>query len=70
MVLLIRAPLARGWFYRPAGERRTRRPLPGRAIGAPSLERLAREELRKLQAALHDLGECRKLLAAALSPQS
>jgi DNA-binding transcriptional MerR regulator len=44
------------------------RPLPGRAIGGPSLERLARDELRKLQAALHDLGECRKLLAAALSP--
>jgi len=44
------------------------RPLPGRAIGGPSLERLARDELRKLQAALHDLGECRKLLAAALNP--
>jgi DNA-binding transcriptional MerR regulator len=46
------------------------RPLPGRAIGGPSLERLARDELRKLQAALHDLGECRKLLAAALNPQA
>jgi hypothetical protein len=46
------------------------RQLPGRAIGGPSLERLAREELRKLQAALHDLGECRKLLAAALNPQA
>jgi DNA-binding transcriptional MerR regulator len=37
-----------------------------RSLGPPSLDRLAREELRKLQAALHDLGECRKLLAAAL----
>ena len=44
------------------------RALP-RNLGPPSLERLAREELRKLQAALHDLGECRKLLAAALNPQ-
>jgi hypothetical protein len=34
------------------------------------LDRLAREELRKLQAALHDLGECRKLLAAALEQPS
>ena len=40
-----------------------------RNLGPPSLERLAREELRKLQAALHDLGECRKLLAAALNQQ-
>jgi DNA-binding transcriptional MerR regulator len=39
------------------------RPLAARK----SLDRLAREELRKLQAALHDLGECRKLLAAALN---
>ncbi len=44
------------------------RALP-RNLGPPSLERLARDELRKLQAALHDLGECRKLLAAALSQQ-
>lgn len=41
-----------------------------RSLGPPSLERLARDELRKLQAALHDLGECRKLLAAALNPQT
>ncbi len=54
----------------PERSRVSSRPLPGRAIGAPSLERLAREELRKLQAALHDLGECRKLLATALNPQS
>jgi DNA-binding transcriptional MerR regulator len=45
------------------------RSLP-RAFGPPSLERLAREELRKLQAALHDLGECRKLLAAAFNQQA
>jgi DNA-binding transcriptional MerR regulator len=47
------------------------RPLPAtRNLGPPSLDRLARDELRKLQAALHDLGECRKLLAAALNPQA
>jgi DNA-binding transcriptional MerR regulator len=47
------------------------RPLTAtRNLGPPSLERLARDELRKLQAALHDLGECRKLLAAALNPQA
>jgi DNA-binding transcriptional MerR regulator len=45
------------------------RSLSARSLGPPSLDRLAREELRKLQAALHDLGECRKLLAAALNPQ-
>jgi len=43
------------------------RALVAREIGPPSLERLARGELRKLQAALHDLGECQKLLAAALN---
>ncbi len=42
------------------------RALSARSLRPPSLERLAREQLRKLQAALHDLGECRKLLAAAL----
>ena len=52
----------------PERNRATSRPLPGRHIAAPSLERLAREELRKLQAALQDLAECRKLLAAALNP--
>ena len=31
----------------------------------PSRPMLSREDLRKLQAALHELGECRKLLAAA-----
>jgi len=36
----------------------------------PTLGRLAREELKKLQAALNDLGECRKLLAAALNQQA
>ena len=30
----------------------------------PSQQRLSREDLRKLQAALHELGECRKALAA------
>jgi DNA-binding transcriptional MerR regulator len=52
------------------GPERTRSPplsLPARNLVSPSLGRLAREELRKLQAALHDLGECRKLLAAALN---
>jgi DNA-binding transcriptional MerR regulator len=52
----------------PERSRASGRALPGRAIGGPSLERLAREELRKLQAALHDLGECRKLLDTALNP--
>jgi DNA-binding transcriptional MerR regulator len=51
----------------PERSRASARVLPGRTIGAPSLERLAREELRKLQAALHELGECRKLLVAALN---
>ena len=46
------------------------RSLSARKLGPPSLDRLAREELRKLQAALHDLGECRKLLAAALEQPS
>jgi DNA-binding transcriptional MerR regulator len=54
----------------PERSRASARTLPGRNIGGPSLERLARAELRKLQAALHDLGECRKLLVAALSPQA
>lgn len=53
----------------PERSRASARVLPGRNIGGPSLERLAREELRKLQAALHDLGECRKLLVAALNAQ-
>jgi DNA-binding transcriptional MerR regulator len=47
---------------------RARSPVrPLRNLGPPSLERLARDELRKLQAALHDLGECRRLLTAALN---
>jgi DNA-binding transcriptional MerR regulator len=46
------------------------RSLATRNLGPPSLERLARDELRKLQGALHELGECRKLLTAALSPQA
>ena len=51
----------------PVERKSTGRALAAREIGPPSLERLARGELRKLQAALHDLGECRKLLAAALN---
>jgi DNA-binding transcriptional MerR regulator len=47
------------------------RPLPARNMPTPpTLGRLAHAELRKLQAALQDLGECRKLLAAALNPQA
>jgi DNA-binding transcriptional MerR regulator len=65
-------PPAQGRTEPPLGSERGRSPgrsLPLRNVGPPSLERLAREELRKLQAALHDLGECRKLLAAALNQQ-
>jgi DNA-binding transcriptional MerR regulator len=54
----------------PERARAQARSLPARNLATPSLGRLAREELRKLQAALHDLGECRKLLAAALNPQA
>ena len=54
----------------PERARAAARSLSARPLGPPSLERLARDELRKLQAALHDLGECRKLLAAALTQQA
>jgi DNA-binding transcriptional MerR regulator len=54
----------------PERARSAARSLPARNLATPSLGRLAREELRQLQAALHDLGECRKLLAAALHPQN
>jgi DNA-binding transcriptional MerR regulator len=54
----------------PERVRNPARSLASRNLGPPSLERLARDELRKLQAALHDLGECRKLLAAALNQQA
>jgi DNA-binding transcriptional MerR regulator len=50
--------------------RASARPLPARNVVMPSAARLAREELRRLQAVLHELGECRKLLAAALSGQA
>jgi DNA-binding transcriptional MerR regulator len=43
------------------------RPLPARNVMMPTAASMAREELRKLQAVLHDLGECRKLLDAARS---
>jgi DNA-binding transcriptional MerR regulator len=47
------------------------RPLPARNMPTPpTLGRLAHAELKKLQAALSDLGECRKLLATALNPQA
>ena len=54
----------------PGGTKSPARSPPARNLVAPSLGRLAREELRKLQAALHDLGECRKLLTAALNQQA
>jgi DNA-binding transcriptional MerR regulator len=54
----------------PERTRAAARSLTTRNLGPPSLERLARDELRKLQGALHELGECRKLLATALSPQA
>jgi DNA-binding transcriptional MerR regulator len=54
----------------PERPRNPARSLSVRNLGPPSLERLARDELRKLQAALHDLGECRRLLAAALNQQN
>ena len=52
----------------PERTRAVARSLATRNLGPPSLERLARDELRKLQGALHELAECRKLLAAALNP--
>ena len=54
----------------PERARSSARSLTTRNLGPPSLDRLARDELRKLQAALHELGECRKLLAAALNQQN
>jgi DNA-binding transcriptional MerR regulator len=50
-------------------ERPGKRPIAARNSALPGVTRLGREELRKLQAALHDLGECRKLLSAALVEQ-
>jgi DNA-binding transcriptional MerR regulator len=44
------------------------RPLaPARNAVMPPAAGISREELRKLQAVLHDLGECRKLLGTALN---
>jgi DNA-binding transcriptional MerR regulator len=63
-------PAAEGRTEPVLGSPERARKLSTRNLGPPSLERLARDELRKLQAALHDLGECRKLLAAALSQQA
>jgi DNA-binding transcriptional MerR regulator len=48
-------------------------PPPHEAAPAPSpavSSSLAREDLRKLHAALHELGECRKLIDAALTRES
>ena len=52
-----------------APERAGKRPIAARNVGLQGSPRLAREELRKLQAVLTDLGECRKLLGAALAQQ-
>ena len=46
----------------------TTRPQPVRTPAPRPMAGLAREDLRKLQSALHELGECRKLLETALSP--
>jgi DNA-binding transcriptional MerR regulator len=45
------------------------RPRAAHGVGARGFDApgLTREDLRKLQGALHELGECRKLLAAALT---
>jgi hypothetical protein len=42
-------------------------PAPVAAAARSTASRLGREDLRKLHAALHELGECRKLLEG--SPQ-
>jgi DNA-binding transcriptional MerR regulator len=42
------------------------RSLPSHRLVPPASPGLSREDLRKLQSALHELGECRKLLDAAL----
>jgi len=49
-----------------APERTAKRPMVARNVALQGSPRLGREELRKLQAVLNDLGECRKLLGAAL----
>jgi DNA-binding transcriptional MerR regulator len=58
-------------FERPArSEARSERPIgPRRDLLPPSpvAVSLPREDLRKLQAALHELGECRKLIDAAFN---
>jgi DNA-binding transcriptional MerR regulator len=54
----------------PAPER-AKAPLPSRkpATPPPPAPGLSREDVRKLQAVLHELGECRKLLGAMLNGQ-
>jgi DNA-binding transcriptional MerR regulator len=54
----------------PERARPASRPLPARNVAMPTAASVAREELRKLQAVLHDLGECRKLLEAARTGES
>jgi DNA-binding transcriptional MerR regulator len=51
-------------------ERPAKRPLVARNVALQPTARLPREDVRKLQALLHELGECRKLLGTALNPQS
>jgi DNA-binding transcriptional MerR regulator len=56
----------------PAAERapKAKRPIAARNVAPQESPRLGREELRKLQAVLHELGECRKLLGVALAQQA
>jgi DNA-binding transcriptional MerR regulator len=42
-------------------------PLPARNVALPTAASLAREDLRKLRSVLDELGECRRVLEAALS---
>jgi DNA-binding transcriptional MerR regulator len=49
-------------------QRAPQRPLAARNDAVPSTARLPREDLRKLEAVLHALAECRELLGAALDP--
>jgi DNA-binding transcriptional MerR regulator len=44
-------------------------PLPARKVAMQLGGSLSREDVRKLQAVLHELGECRKLLGSVLSGQ-
>jgi len=46
---------------------RSMRPSPARGASMPAADGLPREDLRKLQAALHELSECRKLIDEAIN---